>query len=186
MKLLIKLQETYPTARIEVLYDLNTQVRTNDISRKEVSVYKLQSTHYLYVPELDKRFPEDIFPTDFPNSCPLDEVPVEDITHEPKITYSRIKSSQKLVKEYKRLEDCESGDDYPITLKYTVFGLTSELKKRDLTMMANHNQINISNLEHILTKGKREFCATLKHYGLHVDKNEIYYRMEASKYTIKT
>lgn len=156
---------TYGDAWVDLLYDMDTEVRITNPSEEIMKVHKIKPTRYLVLPGTEKKFPEGVF------------VGVNGIDYEPK---TLVKPGSPYPKyERVNLEESEAGQIYPVTLVSRIIHIDPELERMGIPKVDNSNQLTFQHgeLERRLSSAKEEFLAKLKIFGLTPDEQKVYYRL---------
>src|SRR3989344_1107401 len=156
---------TYGDAWMDLLYDINTEVRITNPSEEIMKVHKIKPTRYLVLPGTDKKFPEEVF------------VGVNGISYDPK---TLIKHGSHYPKyESVNLEDCEAGQIYPVTLVSRIIHIDPELERAGIPRVDSFNRLTFQpgELERRLSSAKKEFVAKLEISGLTPEEGKVYYRL---------
>jgi hypothetical protein len=156
---------TYGDAWINILYDMDTEVRITDPSEEVMKVHNIKPTRYLVLPGTDKKFPEGVF------------VGVKDIHWGPKT----VKKPGSPFPKYERMElkECQAGQIYPVTLFTTIISVDKELERMGIPRVDSSNQLTFQpgELEKRLSSAKKEFLAKLETSGLKPEEEKVYYRL---------
>src|SRR3989344_5486960 len=152
----------YGDAWIDLLYDLNTQVRETNPSKK-VRKQGVMPKRYLVLPETDKVFPAGVF-IDWEHLQEFEEYDWQPKT----VIKSRRPDSYYQKHELTPLEHAEIGSIYPVTLLKRVIHLDSELESKGIARVDSYNYLVFGQgeLEKRLVSSKRKFCAMLETAGL--------------------
>ena len=156
---------TYGDAWIDLLYDVDTEVRITSPSEEIIKVHKITPIRYLVLSGTDKKFPEGVF------------VGVNGISYEPK---TLIKPGSPYP-GYERinLEDCQAGQIYPVTLVTRIIHIDPELKRKEIPRVDSSNQLTFQpgELEQRLSSARKEFLAKLESSGLTPEEEKVYSRL---------
>ena len=156
---------TYGDAWMDLLYDIDTEVRITNPSDEIMKVHKIKPTRYLVLPGTDRKFPEGVF------------IGVNGISYEPKTLIKPGSSYPKY--ERVNLEECDTGQIYPVTLVSRIIHIGPELERGGIPRVDSSNQLTFQHgeLEHRLSSAKKEFLAKLEISGLTPDEQKVYYRL---------
>jgi len=153
----------YADSWIDLLYDVDTEVRITSPSREVMKVHGLRLKKYLVLPGTDRIFPDDVFN--------------DDIVYESKTLVKP--GSPMPTYERKKLEKCKAGEIYPVTIIQKVTHIHPELKSMGIPMTDGLNQLTFEpgELEQRMSSMKRAFLTLLESSGLTPEEAKIYYRL---------
>lgn len=163
----------YGDAWIDLLYDVNTQVRETNPG-KESKKHGVKPKKYLVLPETNKVFPAGVF-IDWEHLRRF-----EGYDWQPKTIIKSGRPDSYYPKyELVSLEHAEIDSIYPITLVKEVIHLDSELESKGISRVDSRNYLVFGQgeLEKRLVDSKRKFGAILETAGLDYNPKEIYFRL---------
>ena len=161
---------TYGDAWIDLLYDIDTQVKITNPSEEVRRVHKINPQKYLVLPGTDKKFPEGVF------------IGVDDIYYQEREFIRKISPVESQYARQKDLEKCSAGEIYPVTLFRRVANVNDELEAIGIARYdtSNHLVFEPGKLEERLSSARSKFLALLETSGLTPEESKIYFRLVGS------
>lgn len=162
--------EKYGVAWINLLYDLDTEVRITNPSEEVKKVSNIKPTKYLIIPYISK-----IFPNDF-------NLEAENINWRPKrIIEPPEEGGHYPVIKRTELEDAKVGSSYKVTLMHCVVDIDRDLEKLGIPRIDSVNTtiFNAGKLENLLASSKETFLKFLRSKELISAEKEIYFELSS-------